>query len=124
MEEEDNTMYSSPYDNYLRIVETIRTLESGDRLTEDWFEEHKGHILKYREQFINFAKINEDVEESEFRTKAVEVETILCSLVHEIRFRRTFNTKVYLILNRHLKELTESLWEVEELSSSIGGMGM
>lgn len=124
MEEEDTDMYSSPYKNFLRIVETISVLESGRRLSEDWFEEHKKHILNYRNEFPNFHKVNEDIGDSEFRKKASETEVILSSLVHEVKTRQLFNTKMYLLLNKHMKELVEIIWGEDELSEMLGRMGM
>lgn len=124
MEEEDIDMYSSPYDNYLRIVNTIRSIEMGVRFTEDWYEEHKKHILKYRENFPNFHQVNQDFEDVDFRKKATEVETIMSNLVHEIEFRGTFNVKLYLILNKHLKTMCELIWGEEELLQMLGQMRM
>jgi hypothetical protein len=124
MEEDDTDVYSSPYDNYLRVVHTIETLESGIRLTEDWFEEHKKHILKYREVFPNFQTINEYVEDTEFRRKAYETETLLSNLVQEIHVRGVFTPRMYLLLNKRLKELCELIWNENELLDMFSGMRM
>lgn len=122
MEEEDTDVYSSPHENYLRLLTTIKEIESGVRLTEDWFEEHKQHILKYREVFPNFRKVNEDMHDQEFRTKANETETLLSNLVNEIESRNIFTTKVYLLLNKRMKELCELIWGEDELLKMLGQM--
>lgn len=122
MEEEDTDVYSSPHENYLRLLTTIKEIESGVRLTEDWFEEHKQHILKYREVFPNFRKVNEDMHDQEFRTKANETETVLSNLVNEIQSRNIFTTKVYLLLNKRMKELCEIIWGEDELLEMLGQM--
>lgn len=122
MEEEDTDVYSSPHENYLRLLTTIKEIESGVRLTEDWFEEHKEHILKYREVFPNFKKVNEDMHEQEFRTKANETETLLSNLVNEIQSQNIFTTKVYLLLNKRMKELCEIIWGEDELLEMLGQM--
>lgn len=124
MEDENTNLYSSPYENYLRVLETIQTLETNTRLTEDWYEEHKQHILKYRDYFSNFGTINQEVEDREFRTKARDIEVILSSLVHEVKSRKLFNVKTYLILNKLLKEIVEFLWSEEDLASMIEKMSM
>jgi hypothetical protein len=125
MEEEHTDMYSSPYENYIRLVRTIQTLESENvRLTEDWYEEHKQHILTYRETFPNFHTINEEVQSDEFRKKAHETEIILSNLVHEVQTRNLFNLKMYLLLNKHLKQLCEIVWGEDELSEMLGRMGL
>lgn len=124
MEEEDADVYSSPYDNYLRLLQTIQTLESGARLTEDWFCEHTEHILKYRSTFPDIRRINEDVEDSEFRKKASEAEVILSSLVSEIKSRGTFTVKTYLLLNKRMKDLSELISDEDDLIEMVGKMGL
>lgn len=124
MEEEDTDMYSSPHENYLRILNTIQTIESKCRLTEDWFEEHKQHIFKYREVFPNFRNVNEDMEDKDFRKKADETEILLSNLIHEIKHRSLFDVKVYLLLNKRMKELCELIWGEDELLEMLGKMGL
>jgi hypothetical protein len=124
MEEEDMDMHSSPYDNYLRLISVIQLIESGARVTEDWVEEHKQHILKYRDAFPNFRKVNEEMDDSDFRRKADETEVILSNLVHEVITRKTFTVKLYLLLNKRMKELCEIIWGEDELSDMLGRMGM
>jgi hypothetical protein len=124
MEEEDTDIYSSPYENYLRVLETIQSLETGVRLTEDWFHEHIGHILKYRDVFPNIGRINEEIEDIEFRTKASEAEVLLSNLVDEIKKRGTFTTKIYLLLNKRMKDLTEIIVGEDELLEMLGKMGV
>lgn len=124
MEEDDIDVYSSPYENYLRLVQTIESLESGIRLTEDWYEEHKKHILKYISVFPDFGKVNGDIEEKEFRRKAKGIEVMLADLVNEIRITNTFNTKIYLILNKYMKEACEFIWGEDELLRMMKEMGV
>lgn len=124
MEEEDTDLYSSPYDNYLRLLKTIETIENKFRLTEDWYEEHKQHILKYRDEFINLKYVNQDIEDKLFRQKAEEAELLLSSLVNEIHTTKKFTIKLYLLLNKRLKDLCELIWGEEELLNMMGGMRM
>lgn len=124
MEEEDTDMYSSPHENYLRLLTTIKEIESGTRLSEDWFEEHKHHILKYRDVFPDFHRINEDLQDKTFRTKANETETILSNLINEVEIYKTFTPKLYLLLNKHMKQLCEIIWGEDELLEMLGRMQM
>lgn len=121
--EEDNE-YSSPEMNYLRIIETIQELESNFRVTEDWTEEHKRHIFKYREIFPDFSKVNPEVESEEFRQTAYETEILITNLIHEIKVNGTIHLRFYLILNKHLKYLCENVWSDEELANVLGNMRM
>lgn len=119
MEEEDIDIYSSPVENYLRIVHTVETLEVGIRITEDWMEEHKEHILKYRNVFPNFETVNPDIEDSEFREKAKQTETLLANLSHQIKTQGTFNVKLYLILNKHMKSMCEIIYGEDQLAEMV-----
>lgn len=124
LNEEDTDVYSSIYRNYLRLIETIKHLENNVRITEDWYEEHKQHILKYREMFPNFRYINEEFEDSEFRKKAEETETILSSLTHEIKIKKIFNLKLYLLLNKHLRRMCDIIYGEEELTDMLNQLSM
>lgn len=124
MEEEDSDVYSSPYENYFRLLTAIKDIETGTRLTEDWFEEHKRHILKYRNEFPNFKEVNKDTRDQTFRRKADETEIILSNLVHEIRVSHTFTPKMYLLLNKRMKELCDIMWGEDELLEMMGSMRM
>jgi hypothetical protein len=124
MEEEDIDMYSSPWENYLRLLNTVETLETGVRLSEDWYEEHKTHILKYRDVFMDFSTVNQEIQDESFRKKATETETILSSLVHEVKTRGIFTVKMYLLLNKHMKALCEFIHGEDELLEMLGRMRM
>ncbi len=124
MEEEDSDVYSSPYENYFRLLTAIKDIETGTRLTEDWFEEHKRHILKYRHEFPNFKEVNKDTRDQTFRRKADETEIILSNLVHEIRVSHIFTPKMYLLLNKRMKELCDIIWGEDELLEMMGSMRM
>lgn len=123
MEEDDNT-YSCPEVNYCRIIETIQELESNVRVTEDWTEDHKKHIFKYRQIFPDFTKVNEEIEDVEFREKAKQTELLLRNIIHGITQYGTINLKFYLILNKHFKYLCECIYSEDELSNIMRDMGL
>lgn len=116
--------YNFPYNNYLRLLNTIHSLENSVRFTEDWYEEHKRHILKYREIFSNYALINEDITDPKFRKLADETETLLSNLVHDIKIRNTFSLKIYLLLNKHLKELCDLIYGEDELMNLLNELSI
>ena len=116
--------YNFPYNNYLRLLNTIHSLENSVRFTEDWYEEHKRHILKYREIFSNYALINEDITDPVFRKLADETETLLSNLVHDIKIRNTFSLKIYLLLNKHLKELCDLIYGEDELMNLLNELSI
>lgn len=112
---EDVDLYSDPYENYCRLKRTITFLTNGGKVTEDWMEEHTGHIMKYNQVFPEISKTNLTVTDRIFRKTAQDAEVILRNLVESIDHNRLFNLKFYLMLNEHMIKLTEFLFTEEEL---------
>jgi hypothetical protein len=112
---EDEDLYSDPYENYCRLKRTITFLTNGGKVTEDWMEEHTGHIMKYNQVFPEISKTNLSVTDRTFRKTAQDAEVILRNLVESIDHNRLFNLKFYLMLNEHMIKLTEFLFTEEEL---------
>ena len=128
-DDDDDDMHSTTgftddqkYEHYLQVVRTIQLIESGTKITEDWMEENKWLILRWRDWINNFAVLNSEVEDEEFRKKCRDSETIIQYLCHSIHSQKTFDPKTYLIFLRHLKYICDSLFtddEMEELMSML-----
>ena len=114
-EEEEEDIYSDPVENYCRLHRTVTFLENDGRVTEDWIEEHKKHILKMREVFDDFPNINPEIEDPEFRRLAYECETLLQNLVQSIRLYRTFDVELYHNLGQNMLTMCEYLFSDDEL---------
>jgi hypothetical protein len=112
------------YENYLRLCETVRHIEEKRQITEDWMEEHKCLIHTYRDVFPNISKVNEDTEDSEFRTRARAAEPLLAQLINEIRRTNTFGISIYWMLCVHLKRMTEMAGEEDDLMDGISSMSI
>jgi hypothetical protein len=116
MEEDDEVdVYGDPYENYCRLQRTVTFLANGGRVTEDWMEEHRLHILKYNDMFPNISKTNVEIRDPEFRKIAQEAEVLLNNLVQGIQVNRFFSVKFYLMLNQHLIKLSEYFFTQDEL---------
>lgn len=116
-DEEEDTTYDNKYENHFRLTQTVTFLTNGGRVTEDWKEEHRRHILKYREVFPNFAEVNEEVDDPDFRRTAQETEVLLANLVQSIRANRFIDRndlKFYLMLNQHMIKLCEYFFEPQD----------
>ena len=122
--DDDEDEYSDKYKNYIRLQETVTFLKNGGRVTEEWMEEHRRHILAYRETFPNFAEINEEVTDPTFRKVAQETEVLLTNLIESIRMNRFFNVKFYRMLNEHMIELCEHFFTEEELEFCMSKMSI
>lgn len=116
MEEDDEVdVYGDPYENYCRLQRTVTFLANGGRVTEDWMEEHRLHILKYNDMFPNISKTNVEIRDPEFRKIAQEAEVLMNNLVQGIQVNRFFSIKFYLMLNQHLIKLSEHFFTQDEL---------
>jgi hypothetical protein len=115
MEDEDTDIYTDVYENYCRLQRTVTFLTTGGRVTEEWMEEHRLHILKYHVMFPNFSQTNEEIDDPDFRKIAHESEILLSNLVQSIRINRFFNVKFYLMLNQHMLKMCQVIFTEDEL---------
>jgi len=115
MEDEDTDNYTDVYENYCRLQRTVTFLTTGGRVTEEWMEEHRLHILKYHVMFPNFSQTNEEIDDPDFRKIAHESEILLSNLVQSIRINRFFNVKFYLMLNQHMLKMCQVIFTEDEL---------
>ena len=95
--------------NYEFLIDAIRHVEKGMRITEDWMEEHKNRILVYRDFWPDMSRLNSDVSEYKFRAWAVEVETLLQILCHDIHTYKTFSVGDYHQLNLSMRRMADTL---------------
>jgi hypothetical protein len=115
MENDDTETYTDVYENYCRLQRTVTFLTNGGRVTEEWMEEHRLHILKYQEMFPNFSQTNQEIDDPDFRKVAQESEVLLSNLVQSIGANRFFNVKFYLMLNQHMIKMCQFIFTEDEL---------
>lgn len=114
-DDEETDLYSDKYENYCRLQRTVTFLTNGGRVTEEWMEEHRLHILKYREIITDYTHVNDDIKDPDFRKTAQETEVLLSNLVQSISVNRFFNVRFYMMLNQHMLKLCEYFFSEEEL---------
>jgi hypothetical protein len=110
------------YQNYLQLIRAIRFIENRERITEDWMEDNKSTILRWRDWIEDFTTLNAEVEDETFRKKCRDAETIMQYLCHSIRTQKTFDPKTYLIFLHHVKYICDTLFtdaEMEEMMSML-----
>jgi hypothetical protein len=110
------------YDNYMRVLTTIKFLEENQRITEDWMESNKARIELYREWSIDYSDIHDEIDEKSFRSVASKTEYILQILCEQIRDTKTFDPRLFLQLNYGLKDMIESVLQNDELASVLSDM--
>jgi hypothetical protein len=123
-DEEEIDIYSDVYENYCRLQRTVTFLTNGGRVTEEWMEEHRLHILKYNEMFPNFSQTNLEIKDPEFRKTAQNAEVLLTNLVQSIRVNRFFNVRFYLMLNQHMIKLCQHIFTEDELELCMSKMSI
>jgi hypothetical protein len=128
---EDETMDSysgysdtEKYQNYIQIVNTLKFFENNGHITEDWMEEHKWVIERWRDWINDYSEVNTDVTEKSFRKACSDIETLISYLIKSIRATKTFDTKVYYILLTKMKYICDNLFEAEELEMLMNNMGV
>jgi hypothetical protein len=123
-DEEEIDIYSDVYENYCRLQRTVTFLTNGGRVTEEWMEEHRLHILKYNEMFPNFSQTNLEIRDPEFRKTAQNAEVLLTNLVQSISTNRFFNVRFYLMLNQHMIKLCQHIFTEDELELCMSKMSI
>jgi hypothetical protein len=123
-DEEEIDIYSDVYENYCRLQRTVTFLTNGGRVTEEWMEEHRLHILKNNEMFPNFSKTNLEIRDPEFRKTAQNAEVLLTNLVQSISTNRFFNVRFYLMLNQHMIKLCQHIFTEDELELCMSKMSI
>lgn len=111
--------HEQKYENFLKIMTTVRYLDDGGRITEDWMEEHKKLILQYREWIPDYSVVNDEVQEVMFRTCCQETEILISHLVNSVRTTGTFPVKTYHIFMRRMKQILETVLAEDELSDLL-----
>jgi hypothetical protein len=126
MDEDDVTALTDnqKHKNYLEITESIGHLKNGSRITEDWIEENKRMILKWRDWVENYAIVNPEVNDLEFRKKCSNIEVLLQHLCSTIKYTGTFDVKVYAILLDNMKGICEYLFTDQEIEDLMEHMSL
>lgn len=105
--------------NYEFMIDAIRHVEKGMRITEDWMEEHKDRILVYRDFWPDMSRLNPDVKDHRFRSWAVEVEVLLQSLCMDIKTYKTFFVPDYHRFNMSMRRMAEMLVEDSDFADMM-----
>lgn len=115
---------SEKFQNYMQIVNTLKFFENNGRITEDWMEEHKCVIEKWRDWIDNYSEVNPDITEKEFRKACSEIEVVLSYLIKSIKSTKTFDTRVYNVLLHKMKYICDSLFTKDEIETLMNTMSL
>ena len=108
--------------NYFFLLEAIRHVQNGRRITEDWMEEQKCRILLYREFWPDLSALNPELSDYNFRAYAAESESLLSGLCDEIREFKTFTVQTYHTLNTCLFRMSEMFDEDNEIADLLSSV--
>jgi len=131
MEIEDETMdshseYSNDekYKNYEHLVETIKFFQTEGRITEDWIENEKHVIERWRDWIYDFSELNLDVQDKTFRRACRDAESLISFLMNSIRTTKTFDPKVYYILLVTIKFICDDIFNTDSLDDMMRNIGI
>lgn len=114
--------------NYLELVAAIQYLDRNGRLTEDWLEDSRRLIRKYRIWWPNMRFINEEILELNFRKICGEAEVLLAELMRGVHANDFVNVKLYAMFLKKLKTIIDrvipddqkDLSGLEDLMAKLG----
>ena len=115
---------SEKYKNYLEIANGIRYIENGGRITEDWMEESKLVIAKWRSWISDFSTVNPDREDKEFRDAATQCEVAMTYLCKEIAENSYVDVNMYANLLISMKKMCDCIFSDDELDDLMKMMSM
>jgi hypothetical protein len=110
--------------HWLQVYNAIKFLENDGRITEDWMEDQKYHILRWRDWIPNFSTLNQEVEDPTFRAKCTYAEQIMTHLVESITQTKTFDPSVYLLLLKSIEYIRSSITNVDDITEWITYMSV
>jgi len=118
------------YSNYVRLLETIKYIGEGNRITEDWMDEQMLIIQGYKIAFpLSFRVLNPEIKDKEFRIKAEQADVLLNSLITSIQHEKTFKVGHYYMLLQRLLDMLHHISQYysddgDELSSFMRNMSL
>jgi len=108
--------------NYMQLVNTLKFFEDNGHITEDWMDEHKWVIERWRDWIDNYCDINLDITEPTFRKACSDAETLISYLIKSIRTVKTFDPKVYRILLQKMKYICDNVFMGDEMGNLMNSM--
>ena len=105
--------------NYINLVNAIKHIESGERITEDWTYTQKRRLEQWREWIPDFSMINQERKDKQFRELCSKTETLMRYILAV-----GFSTKTYLQLLQHMVKIIDMLQEDEDFDALLNKLSM
>ena len=114
--------------NYLELVAAIQYIERSGRLSEDWLEDSRMLIRKYRTWWGNMAFMNPEITDPDFRKMCGEAELLLAELMRGVHANDFINVKLFAIFLKKVKTIIDrvipdeqkDLTGLEDLMAKLG----
>lgn len=107
--------------HYLIIKEHIHLINT-QRVTEDLMEEYKRNLNFIRENFWDFSVLQPEIQDYEFRSAAVQAETLISTIFSDIKMYKTFKVGDYLQLLYSLLKMLDFITIEDDISELFGTM--
>ena len=107
------------YVNFLNIMNTVRYIENGGLATTEWVDEQKKNVVMYREWISDYSKINEEIEDDDFRKCCSETEVLLQNLCHMIEKQGILNLKLFGMFMKHMKHILDTVFTDDQMAELL-----
>ena len=104
--------------NYLYLLETIEEIEK-NLVNDEWMDDQMDRIKMYRFWIENFAMMDPDNRDPEFRIRATQAELCMEQLIEQMIQTSDFEVGTYLTFVKTLKYLSEYYTPKNEVDSLL-----
>jgi hypothetical protein len=124
MEIDEEEIRGDPYENFRKIMGTVEFLNRKDIISQDWVDEHKELILKYRQWIPDYSIVNDEVEDATFRKRCADMETLIRHLCNTINATGKFDLRIYHIFMKNMKAILEYLFAEDILEDAMNMLAL
>jgi hypothetical protein len=110
--------------NYRVLIDNIKYIRDGQRITEDWISDQIVYLKMCREQFSDMGQMNLEISEKRWRAMAEDCELMLSQLLWEHEETKQLSIELYLKFCENIKRMLAYYATDDDLTSSIGTISM
>ena len=122
--EEETYTDDQKYSNYNHIIDVIKHIKTGQRITEDWMEEEIAWIRTIRDFYPDMSRLNPEIVDKRWRAMAEECELVLSELIWEINETRKFPIALCLRLHENIKKMFDFQLTDDEIEMLMSRMAV
>jgi len=110
------------YSNYNHVIDVIKHIKTGQRITEDWMQAEIGWIRTIRDFYSDMSRLNPEIVDKRWRAMAEECELVLSELIWEINETGNFPIALCLRLHENIKKMFDFQLTDDEIEMLMSRM--